>query len=461
MRTKIIASLGPSTADPKIIREMIMLGVDCLRINFSHGEPSDWIKYIEMIRSAEKGVEEVDVCIIGDLRGPSIRLGDLPEPLKVSRGNRIVFAKEPSRGVPIDSDEFFRIIDEGDQLLMDDGKMRFEVINVESDYVETIALTDGVLNSRKNVHVKEKDLTSPILSHKDYEALKIAVEKNLTFIGVSHVRNSEDIEIVRRNIRLLGGSQKILAKIENRSAIERLDDIIHAADGVVIARGDLGMSIGLEEIPRVQEEIIRKARERGKPVVLATQLLESMIRSPIPTRSEVQDIYVGVLMKVDALMLTGETAVGQYPLDTLKWLKRIVSAAERDSLYGNEKEDIYKDLLRDTLEKFFSGVVKLSETINANIVLFSKSGLSAQILSRFRPATKIVCGTNSLDVYRTLRIYWGVRPVYVETESYDEGIEKTLEKSLEKGYIERGGLVIKTYAKPQEDKYLISIKRVI
>ncbi|MGC9009222.1 MAG: pyruvate kinase [Sulfolobales archaeon] len=467
MKTKIIASLGPSTADPKIIKEMLLIGVDCLRINFSHGGPEDWIRYIDMIRSSEKEVGVDGVCILGDLRGPSIRLGDLGETLKVVRGAKIVFSKDPSKGVPIDSEEFFRIVDEGDLLLMDDGKMRFEVINAETDYVETIALTDGVLSSRKNVHIKGKDLTSPILSQRDYEALKIAVEKNITYIGVSHVRNSEDIEIVKRNIRLLGGTQKVLAKIENRSAVEKLEEIISVADGVVIARGDLGMSIGLEEIPRVQEEIIKKTRERGKPVILATQLLESMIKSPIPTRSEVQDIYVGVSMKVDALMLTGETAVGQYPLDTLRWLKRIISAAERYSLYDNERENYYRyasaerDYSASILDKFFLGVVKLAEAINADIVLFSKSGSSAYILSKYRPKTGIVCGTNNLDVYRSLKLIWGIKPVYVETDDYDEGVEKTLEKSLEKRYIERGRLVIKTYARPQEDKYLVSIKRVI
>ncbi|MGC9148678.1 MAG: pyruvate kinase [Sulfolobales archaeon] len=467
MKTKIIASLGPSTVDPKIIKEMLLIGVDCVRINFSHGEPGDWVRYIDMVRSSEKEIGEDGVCILGDLRGPSIRLGDLGETLKVARGSKVVFAKDPSKGVPIDSEEFFRIVDEGDLLLMDDGKMRFEVVSAETDYVETLALTDGALSSRKNVHIKGKDLTSPILSQRDYEALRIAVEKNLTFIGVSHVRNSEDIEIVKRNIRLLGGSQKVLAKIENRSAVDKLEEIINVSDGVVIARGDLGMSIGLEEIPRVQEEIIRKTREMGKPVILATQLLESMIKSPIPTRSEVQDIYTGVSMKVDALMLTGETAIGQYPLDTLRWLKRIISAAERYNVYEDERENDYRHISVEksyginTLDKFFSGVVKLAEAINANIVLFSKSGLSAYILSKYRPRTKIVCGTNNLDVYRSLKLIWGIKPVYVDTDNYDEGVEKTLEKSLEKKYIERGGLVIKTYARPQEDRYLVSIKRVI
>ena len=468
LKTKMIASLGPSTAHPDIIREMLLLGVDCIRINFSHGEPDDWSKYIDMIRDAGKEISEASVCIIGDLRGPSIRLGELDQKITISRGSRIVFSKDPSKGVPVDSEEFFRVVDEGDLLLMDDGKLRFEVLNVKYDQVETIALTDGELSSRKNIHIKDKDLTSPIISPRDYEALKIAISKNITYIGVSHVRNRNDIEIVRRHIRSLGGSQKILAKIENRSAVAKLDEIIEASDGVVIARGDLGMSIGLEEVPRVQEEIVKKARARGVPVILATQLLESMIRTPTPTRAEVQDIYTGVLMMVDALMLTGETAIGSYPLEAIKWLKRIIDTSEKYYLPGLESSRLDESdrlFLRisntDITDKFFLGVSRLAETINATIVLFSKSGSSAYKLSKYRPRVRIVCGTNNLSVYESLKIVWGVDPVYVETDNYDEGVEKTIEKGLEKRFIETGNLVIRTYARPQEDKYVVSIKRII
>ena len=458
-RTKIIASIGPSTSDPKIIKELHMIGVDCFRINFSHGTPDDWNRYIDMIRSVEKEVDD-QICILGDLRGPSIRLGELKENISISRGQKIIFSKDPSKGIPIDSDEFFKLSEEGDVLLMDDGRMRFEIISASSDLVEAIALTDGVLSSRKNINIKGKDLKGSILSERDYDAIKISVEKEITYIGVSHARARGDIEIVRRNIRLLGGNQKILAKIENRLSLENLSDIIEASDGVVIARGDLGMSIGLEEVPHIQERIVRESKRRGRPVILATQLLESMIRSPIPTRSEVQDIYNGVALGVDAMMLTGETAVGLYPVEAVKWLKRVIETSEaRLSQERFIREEIKQP--EDVLEKFLYGVVKLAESIKADIVIFSRSGNSAYKLSVFRPSVKIVCGTNNRDVYKALKILWGVDPVYVEENNYDEGLEKTVAQALDRKLVERGSLVIKSYARPQEDKYVVSVKRLL
>ncbi|MEZ0290489.1 MAG: pyruvate kinase [Sulfolobales archaeon] len=462
MRAKIIASIGPSSEDPKIIRELYLAGVSCFRINFSHGDESSWSKYIEAIRSVEREFND-KICVLGDLRGPSIRLGDLKESIMISKGSKIVFARDPSKGIPVDSEEFFKIIDEGDMILMDDGRIRFEVVRVSYDEVEAIALTDSVLSSRKNMAIRGKDLKGSILSTRDIKALEFSVREDLAFIGVSHARDRGDLEIVRKNLKNLGGSQKILAKIENRSAVENLREIILASDGVVIARGDLGMSIGLEEIPRVQEEIIRESRRLGKPVILATQLLESMIKSPIPTRAEIQDIYSGVEYGVDGFMLTGETAIGSYPVEAVKWLKRVVETAEKHLRENRSPEEIFIESKRvsDLVEKFFYGVAKLAESINAYIILFTLSGTSATRISSMRPGVRVICGTSKSDVYKSLKILWGVEPVYVDAKDYEEGLEKTLKTALERGSVDRGHMVILSYAIPNEDKYVISVRRVL
>ncbi|MEM0043467.1 MAG: pyruvate kinase [Sulfolobales archaeon] len=463
LRAKIIASIGPSSEDPKIIRELYIAGVDCFRINFSHGDLDSWSRYIEAIRAVEKEFND-KICVLGDLRGPSIRLGDLKENMSISKGSKVVFSRDPSKGIPVDSDEFFKIVDEGDMILMDDGKIRFEVIRVAYEEVEAIALTDSILSSRKNIAVRGKSLKSSIFSPRDSKAIEFSVREGITYIGVSHVRDRRDIEIIRKSIRGLGGNQRILAKIENRIAIDNLREIIHSSDGVVIARGDLGMSLGLEEIPRVQEEIVRESRRLGKPVILATQLLESMIKSPIPTRSEVQDIYSGVLYGVDGFMLTGETAVGSYPIEAVKWLRKIIDTSEK---YLYESGRSYNEIryrveeISDPAEKFFYGVVKLAESLNAYMLLFSSSGSSAIKVSSLRPRVEVICGTNRSDVFTSLKILWGVEPVYVDAKNHEDGLDKTLKIALERELIERGRMIVLAYAIPSEDKYVVSIKRAL
>ncbi len=457
-RVKIVASLGPSARDISLVERMVQLGVAGFRINFAHGTPELWEKLVDNVRAVEAKLGR-PVALIGDLAGPSIRLGVLHKPVRLQPGERaeIVLAEEAPGGeekrIPLPIARFFEAVEEGDILVLNDGRVRLRVVEVQPGLVVVEALTPAEITSRKAVVVAGKDIGLPALTRRDVEAVRFAVQKGFDYIALSYVRGAEDINTLKEIIMQHGGRQAVAAKIENRSAVENLRQIVEASDIVIVARGDLGMNYGLEEIPALQELIVNTARSEGKPVIVATQILESMIESPVPTRAEATDIYVAVKQGVDALMLTGETAIGKYPLEAVKWLRRIARRAEEATRPARYPP-------RSRRAAYAASIVEAAEKIGAKIILaYTLGGTLPPLLAAARPTTRVVIGSPSAGIARRLAILWGLEPLVLQAGGYEEGLQGLERLLCEKGEIAIGDLIVETYRVKEEHR--IHVKQVL
>lgn len=457
-RTKLIASLGPSTKDPDAILSLCREGASGFRINFAHGDEGLWSSFVDYVRKAESVVGR-PLALIGDLRGPSIRLGDVDKPYTVKRGElvNLVLSNSGSsdrRELPLPIKEVYERLEAGDTILMSDGRVRFKVIDVLNDRLELMALTDAEISSRKALVVVGKEFNLPLLRDRDLKDLGFALRSGFNYIGVSYVRRALDIKVVRDIIRRSGYEKvKIIAKIETKSAIEYLDEIIEASDVVLVARGDLGMNFGLEEVPYLQKKIISRSLELGKPVIVATQLLESLVQNSVPTRAEVVDVSTAVREGVDALMLTGETAIGKYPVEAVRWLRRIVESTE-------ERLEIARFRHAKSLDaRFAKGVTELAEDINAKLVVFSMHGNTARTIALLRPSVSFYVGTPDVQVARELSILWGVSVYEVRASSYEEGVEATYELLKGLNELQIGDMVIQAYGLKNHEQS-IKLRRV-
>ncbi len=463
-RTKIIVTLGPSSSREDVVRAFIREGVYLFRINYSHGDPDKWYEYITLIRriASEYGSE---AAIIGDLPGPQIRIGDVPR-YSVKRGDKIRLVLKP-RGepgeIPVLSKKFFENLDIGDIIILDDGRLRLNVEMVNDESAEAIAVTDGVISPHKSILIKGKEIELPPLSNRDIEAIKFSVENNIDYLALSYVRSSRDISVLRELIRRENGAQGVIAKIETKSAVERLNEIISVSDAVLVARGDLGMYYGLEEIPFLQKLIVDAALRKGRPVIIATQLLESMINSPLPTRSEVVDVVKAVEEHVDAVMLTSETAIGRYPVDAVRWLRKIIEIAE--SRINNGLESIRSNRDGGIREKYALGAVLLCESLGAKMLIYTKTGTMPSLVSRFRPRVPIYVGASDRRLVRKLGLFYGIMPLYIaevpQDAGYDEGLEKLYKILYTRNEINPGDVVALMYGKKETSLNSIKIVQVL
>ncbi len=459
MRAKIIATIGPSSCSEDKIMAMAQLGVSCFRINFAHGNPKVWSEWVSLVRRVEESIGR-PLALMGDLVGPSIRLGELEEPLVLKKGEEAVLVlgdrvSSGERAIPLPSERAFEALDAGDIIVMDDGKVRLRVVEKEHDKATIVALTDAHITSRKAVVIHGKEVEMPSLSKKDLENIDFAIKTGFDYIGLSYVRRPVDVEVLRRILEDKGaGDIGIAAKIETRSAINNLDGIVEKSDIIVVARGDLGMNFSLEEIPHLQKLVINKAREYGKPVAVATQLLESMIENPVPTRAEVHDIYTALEEGADILMVTGETSIGRYPVETISWLRRIVEYAETHA--RPSKKEPAKLLERDEKAKLAKGVAELADDIGAKILIYTMHGETAYYMSIMKPWTKIYAGTLSPKIARKIALYWGIEPLLIPAESYTEGLDKLREKLRARGDLAPGDIIVTSY-KPEEEELVIRI----
>ncbi|BEP18538.1 pyruvate kinase [Pyrofollis japonicus] len=452
---KIIASIGPASSNPSIVERMVLLGVNGFRINFAHGDPSAWKKYVDTIREVENKTG-TPLTIIGDLVGPSIRLGILEEPVLLNPEDRatIIYAEKSAGGdskeIPLPLKRFFEVIDDGDVLVMDDGRIQLRVIRVEGVRAVVEALTPAKITSRKAIVVRGKEVDLPTLTQRDLEALSFAVSEGLDYIALSYVRSPRDLKVLKNLIREKGGDQHVAAKIETKSAIENLPQIVDEADLVVVARGDLGMNYGLEEIPLLQERIVEQSRRLGKPVIVATQVLESMVENPSPTRAEITDIYVAVSQGVDAIMLTGETSIGKYPIEAIRWLKRVLRRAE---------ETISVKRYKPVEERwaYANSIVETAETMGAKaILIYSMHGTLPPKLATSRPKVRVVVGTNSAKIARRISLLWGLETLIIPAHSYEEGLRKLEEELCKRDELSIGDIVVKAYRLENENRMIIA-----
>lgn len=456
-KTKIIATLGPACWKEQVILRLVKEGVNGFRINFSHAWGEEILNALKIIRRLEE--KDIYIPIIGDLQGPVVRLGEV-EDFKISKGE-VVYIVNRERGdaeakeIPLPDQRVFAEISEGDVLLIEGGKIRLRADIVSEDSVKCTVLTDGVIRKRKTFAIEGRDLPLPTITEKDMGDIEFIIEHKLDYIGLSFVRDRGDVETLRGILRRKNAEHiKIIAKIETKSAVENLKEIVEVSDAVLVARGDLAIYFGLEEIPELQDMIVRTSRSYGKPVILATQIMESMVNNPLPSRPEVLDVINAVREGVDALLLAEETAVGRYPVESVMWLKKIIGKAEEEKPVKIEMvgEQIY--------DKFARGVVILSDLLQAKIVAYSRRGNTARRISRYRPRSDVYVFSPDVKVIRQLGILWGLKAYLYRNEFEGIPLEGMIEELKRQGELSYGDLAIATAGLKEGTTDIIRIIRV-
>ena len=426
--TKIVATVGTATDDIQKIKSLIKAGVNVFRLNFSHGNHGDHLKRITYIRSAENELG-CNVAILADLQGPKFRIGKVKENIKVIKGSTYIFDKKAEIGdfsrVNLQHNEIYESLSIGSNILMDDGKLRFRVKDISKDIIKTEVIVGGYIKSNKGVNLPDVVLNTSPLTSKDIEDLKFILNQEIDWIALSFVQKLRDVEEVKKYIE---DKACIIAKIEKPSALKELNKIIGACDGIMVARGDLGVELPPEEVPGIQKDIILKCRQAGKPVIVATQMLESMIESPSPTRAEASDVATAVFDGADAVMLSAETAVGSFPIETVTIMDRIIFSAENhikmhpgDGPQNLKVENyVYNAVSRSA--------VSLAEAVNAKaVVAFTASGNTAFRMARERPNLLLVVMTPEVRVKRKLSLLWGAYSFFSKVQGYEAAIKEARE----------------------------------
>ena len=426
--TKIVATVGTATDDIQKIKSLIKAGVNVFRLNFSHGNHGDHLKRITYIRSAENELG-CNVAILADLQGPKFRIGKVKEDIKVIKGSTYNFDKKTEIGdfsrVNLSHNEIYESLSIGSNILMDDGKLQFRVKDISKNIIKTEVIVGGYIKSNKGVNLPDVVLNTSPLTSKDIEDLKFILNQEIDWIALSFVQKLRDVEEVKKYIE---DKACIIAKIEKPSALKELNKIIGACDGIMVARGDLGVELPPEEVPGIQKDIILKCRQAGKPVIVATQMLESMIESPSPTRAEASDVATAVFDGADAVMLSAETAVGSFPIETVTIMDRIIFSAENhikmhpgDGPQNLKVESyVYNAVSRSA--------VSLAEAVNAKaVVAFTASGNTAFRMARERPNLLLVVMTPEVRVKRKLSLLWGAYSFFSKVQGYEAAIKEARE----------------------------------
>lgn len=456
-RTKIVATMGPASAKKDVLLGMIRAGVNICRLNFSHGKPQDHKAVIDIIREINEQYK-TNVGILADLQGPKIRIGLVKDGgIRLVNGTRINITTHECVGddnqIYITYETFPRDVQPDEIILLDDGKLQMRVI--ETNHLDTVVcevVHGGILTSRKGVNLPNTKVSIPSLTAEDIENLKYALEWDVDWIGLSFVRTGEDIVDLKRIITESGKGARVIAKIEKPEAIQNIDAIIAATDGVMVARGDLGVEMPLEEVPLLQKMIARKCREASKPVIVATQMLESMITTPRPTRAEVNDVANSVLDGADAVMLSGETSVGEFPVIVIETMAKIVRNVEEQGYpFHMDKADDSDPSSPDYLSNALCGsAVYLAEHTEAvGIVSMTQSGYTAFEISSYRPKARTFIFTSNKYLLNSLSLLWGVRTFYYDhLESTDNTIAEVNNILKADNLIQEGDVVINTASIP-------------
>ncbi len=418
-RTKIVATIGPKSRDPGVLRALVEAGVDVVRLNFSHGTREDHARVVEAVRALEAELGR-PIAVLQDLQGPKIRVGRFAKGrVELKPGQRFVLTTEPVEGdetrVSVSYPGLPADVRPGQKLLLDDGQIVLEVVATGPKEVETVVRVGGVLSDQKGLNVPGADLSIPALTEKDLEDLAYGAELGVDWVAMSFVRSRDDLLLCRHYLRRYGAHARLIAKIEKPQAVERFEEILAEADGIMIARGDLGVELPLEEVPLVQKRLVRRTLHAGKPAITATQMLESMVKSPSPTRAEVTDVANAIFDGTDAVMLSAETATGAYPVEAVRVMDRIAREAEASPEYA-EKMAFLRPAPEHTVQDAIAlASVDVAEALPADaIVVFTASGSSAWRVARFRPRVPIVALTPSPSVRRQLVLTSGVFPRQTE-----------------------------------------------
>jgi pyruvate kinase len=458
-RTKIVATLGPASSSKEVLLSMIKAGVNVCRLNFSHGAAEDHQQAINTIREINKQYS-MNVGILADLQGPKIRIGKVKEggALLVS-GNKINITTNEMIGdenqIYITYQSFPRDVRAGEIILLDDGKLQMRVLETNNlDTVTCEIMYGGVLTSRKGVNLPNTKVSIPSLTEEDLINLDFALKNDVEWIGLSFVREAEDIVQLKRIIAQSGKTSRVIAKIEKPEAIANIDEIIKVTDGVMVARGDLGVEMPMEQVPLLQKMIVKKCNAASKPVIVATQMLESMITSARPTRAEVNDVANSVLDGADAVMLSGETSVGDYPVIVIESMQKIVRNIEENDYPFNLNKELDPKSSNYLADAVCGSAVYLAEKTNAaGIISMTSSGYTAFEISSYRPKAGTFIFTSNVNLLNALSLVWGVRGFYYNKfDSTDSTISEVNRILKSEKLIETGNVVINTAAIPIERK---------
>jgi pyruvate kinase len=449
-RTKIVCTLGPSSNTLEKIEQLYLAGMNVARINFSHGSHKDHAQTMDYVRKIAKK-HQYSIPILMDLQGPKIRVGKMKEGSQILRtGNVITLTPDNVEGtsdrIPIDYSFLTSDAVAGDRILIDDGLLELKVEEVNEREVQARVIVGGVIKSRKGVNLPGVKISMPSLTEKDIEDLEFGLKQDVDYVAMSFVRKARDIQDVISRVRAAGSNAGIIAKIEKPEAVENIDEIIEESDGIMVARGDLGIEIASERVPQVQKSIIERSRTAGKPVITATQMLDSMITNPRPTRAESSDVANAVLDGTDAVMLSGETAAGDYPIEAVKTMDKICRTIEEnaESIYYSleyRKPD-WKE--KQVIESLSYSCVTIAENVEAKVIsTITHSGNTARRIAKFRPKVPIIAFTESQKVRRQLNLVWGVDSVKLrQIFDTDQSVGMMEEYLKNNGLVEIGDRVI-------------------
>ena len=444
-KVKILATLGPASSNAKMVRKLMFAGADAFRINMSHGTHAQKAKLVEAIRGLEKELHR-PTTILFDLQGPKLRVGNFEGgSAELKKGDRFVLDRNPAPGnsvrVQLPHPELFEAIREGDRVLVDDGKIRLKVLKVAENEITAEVAVGGTISDHKGVNVPDVVVPIPALTEKDRKDLKFALEQRADWIALSFVQRPEDVAEARG---LIGERASLMAKIEKPAAVDRLNDILALSDGVMVARGDLGVELPPWEVPPVQNKIVATARQFGKPVVVATQMLESMITSPSPTRAEVSDVATAIYDGADAVMLSAESATGKFPCEAVQMMDRIARSVELDPVYSARVHFTETKLEPTTADALAGSARQIATTVSARaMVCYTSSGSTARRIARERPPVPVLAMTSSPITARRLGLLWGVHAVHTrDVASFEEMVAKAKRMALRHNIADGGDRLV-------------------
>lgn len=447
-RAKIICTIGPVSKNADTIRGFVEAGMNVARLNFGHGENEEKAEIISTIRSVSEEMG-TPVAILADLAGPKIRVGDLENDcITLKSGAGLTITTHDVLGtsslVSTTYPNLVSDVEKGARILLDDGNIELEVTEVRPEEVHARVVTGGDLKSHKGMNLPGVRVSAPAISSKDFMDVEFAVQHGVDYIGLSFVRSADDVRKAKKIISNFGADTPVIAKIEKEEAVNRIDEVLEVADGIMIARGDLGVEMASERVPLIQKKIIEKCNMAGKPVITATQMLESMTHNPRPTRAETSDVANAVIDGSDAVMLSGETAAGKYPIKSVETMRRIIDGVETEIGKGRSLLDRMPLEAATIQDAVTVAAARAAELLNAPaIIAYTHSGSTAMRLSRLRPKTRLIAITPADTIRRRLAVYWGIRTVLVrEALDTDSMVIMARKIALEHGFAKKGEIIV-------------------
>lgn len=466
-KTKIVATLGPASSSREVLRDMLINGVDVCRLNFSHGSYDFYKGVVATIHELNEELG-LNTAILADLQGPKLRVGEMADgPIELKEGGELVITTEAVKGVPglvsTSYDRFPKDVKAGEIVLLDDGKLRLEVKHTDGNArVTTTVLNGGMLSSNKGINLPYTKVSLPCLTPKDLEDLEFALSQGVDWIGLSFVRSARDIVELKQRIQAHGGMARVVAKIEKPEALQEIDEIIREADALMVARGDLGVEMPMERVPLLQKDIIKRCLRHSRPVIVATQMMESMIQSSTPTRAEVNDVANAVLDHADAVMLSAETSVGKYPVEVVKAMNKILVEMEASEEMYDVPEPPLDNHHRKVSDAICMASVRMAGTIDIKaIVTMTHSGYTAFKISSMRPKARIFAFTSNRRILNMLNLVWGVRAEYYDkTVSTDHTIADIKRILRSKNFVGQGDLVASIASMPIAEQGMANMVRL-